>query len=92
MRICHLVAASLFALLFCADFWGKWDDICLLFCLTFYFPISLNFSFFSIPVHFDLHHGTHFGDASKIGDWAKEVLRRLFKIWKSSTVSNYHHF
>ena len=50
------------------------------------------FLFFSIPVHFDLHHGTHFGDASKIGDWAKEVLRRLFKIWKSSTVSNYHHF
>ena len=46
-------------------------------------------SLFRIPVYFDLHHGTHFGDASKVGDWTKEVLRRLLKIWKCSTVNDY---
>ena len=37
-------------------------------------------------MYFDIHHGTHFGDLSKIGDWAKEVLIRLAKIWSTSTV------
>ena len=61
--------------------------------------ISPNFYIFSIPVTFDIHHGTHFGDLSKIGAWATEVLSRIYKFLLTSTVSTtfvllpvYYHF
>ena len=47
----------------------------------------LTFDIFSIPVTFDIHHGTHFGDMSKIGTWATDVLKRLAKFLLTSTVS-----